>query len=374
MESIGARFNQTREARGYTLEQVARDTHIARRFLEALEQEDFAIFPGEPYLLGFMRTYANYLGLDPEETVALYHNLKLQEQPPPIDELINRRPAVPVGRILVIVAAVIVIGAGVYLAVSGGLFDASSRPTRREPVAAAPGGEPEAVFHMADEIVEQRFSEGERIMVPVRDSLFAVDLLRVDDALTVLASGREQRIRVGEEALIDVNDDAQSDLRIVVRSVDTADAPRSVVMRLDRGVAAAAAGRPTVQDPVGEVVDAPSIGSTREPTREESVRLIAAYDEPEEFPVTIEFGGYAMFRYEADGQARVEQYHQPGETIEMVVRDRLKLWLSNAASARLQVAGQEMSLGGPGEVTAGLITWVADPESDRVLLELIPVY
>lgn len=374
MESIGARYNQTREARGYTLEQVARDTHIAKRFLEALEQEDFAIFPGEPYLLGFMRTYANYLGLDPEETVALYHNLKLQEQPPPIDELINRRPAVPVGRILVILAAVIAIGAGVYLAVSGGLFDASTRPARRDPAAATPDREPEVVFHMTDEIVEQRFSEGERVMVPVRDSLFPVDLVRVDDRLTVLASGREQQIRVGEEALLDVNDDAQSDLRIVVRSVDTADTPHSVVIRLDRGVAAAAAGRPTVQEPIGEVVEAPSIGSTLEPSREESVRLIAAYDEPEEFPVIIEFGGYAMFRYEADGQARVERYYQPGETLEMVVRDRLKLWLSNAASARLQVAGQEMSLGDPGEITAGLITWVADPESDRVLLELIPVY
>ncbi len=375
MESIGARFNQTREARGYTLEQVARDTHIAKRFLEALEKEDFAVFPGEPYLLGFMRTYANYLGLEPEETVALYHNLKLQEQPPPIDELINRRPAVPVGRILAIAALVIAIAAGVFLAISGDLFDTSSRPARPEPEAApAAIGEPEAVFRMADEIVEQRFSEGERIMVPVRDSQFPVDLVRVDDGLTVRASGREQRIRVGEETFVDVNDDSQGDLRIVLRSVNTAETPRSVVMRLDRGGAAAAAGRPMVQDPVGVVVDAPAIGSTLEPSREENVRLIAAYDEPQEFPVVVEFGGYAMFRYEADGQPRVERYYQPGETLQMIVRERLKLWVSNAASARLQVAGQEMSLGDPGEVTAGLITWVADPESDRVLLELIPVY
>ncbi len=370
MESIGARYRQTRETRGYTLEQVARDTHIARRFLEALEDEDFAIFPGEPYLLGFMRTYANYLGIDAEETVTLYHNLKLQEQPPPIDELINRRPAVPLGRIALILVAVVAAGAVIYLAVTGGLFD----PSERREAAAAPAAEPAIAYHMADEIVERRFSEGDRIIVPVRGAQFPVDLVRVDDGATVLASGREQRIRVGEEVLIDVNDDAQSDLRIIVRSVDTADTPRSVVMRLDRGAAATAAGRPVVQDPVGEVVAAPSIGSTLEPSREESVRLIAVYDEPQEFVVSVEFAGHAMFRYEADGQARVERYYLPGETLQMTVRDRLKLWVSNAASARLQVAGQEMSLGDPGEVTAGLITWVSDPESDRVLLELIPVY
>ncbi|MFW6288946.1 MAG: helix-turn-helix domain-containing protein, partial [Spirochaetota bacterium] len=298
MESIGARLTQTREAKGYTLEQVARDTHIAKRFLESLENEDFSVFPGEPYLLGFLRTYSNYLGLEPEETVALYHNLKLQEQPPPIDELISKGPTLPIGRILAIGLVVIVVAAGGYFLFSSGLLSRPSESAGRTPVA-TPAASTGDEFEMLDEIVEQRFSEGDRIVVPVRDELYSVDLVSVGDGITVRTGDNEQQIDVGAEALLDVNADAQSDLRVVVRSVDTLDSPPTVVMRLDRGAAAAAAGRPVVQDPIGNAVEAPAVGSTLEPTREETARLIAAYDEREEFVVEVRFEGYALFRYEA---------------------------------------------------------------------------
>ncbi|MFW6215806.1 MAG: helix-turn-helix domain-containing protein, partial [Alkalispirochaetaceae bacterium] len=63
MESIGAKLQGSRSSKGYSVEQVARETHIAKRFIEALEAEDFDAFPGEPYILGFLRTYAYFLDL-----------------------------------------------------------------------------------------------------------------------------------------------------------------------------------------------------------------------------------------------------------------------------------------------------------------------
>ncbi|MFW5687993.1 MAG: helix-turn-helix domain-containing protein [Spirochaetota bacterium] len=373
MESIGARFHQTREAKGYTLEQVARDTHIAKRFIEALEGEDFAIFPGEPYLLGFMRTYSNYLGLDPEETVALYQNLKLQEQPPPIDELISKGPAVPVGRIALIVVIVLALAGAGYYAVTSGIFTREARPeavVQDDPVPSAPQGE---LIQMVDEIVEQRFSQGDRIMVPVQDESFAVDLAGVGDDVLVRTAGGERRIPVGGEAVLDLNADQNADLRVVVRGVDTLDNPPTVVMRLDRG-SVAASGTTVVQESVGDAIDVPAVGSTLEPSREETARLIAAFDEREEFLVEVRFEGYSLFRYEADDEPRVEQYFQAGDTIRTSVQREFQLWASNAASVRLRVAGQDLALGDPGEVTAGLVTWVPDTQSDRVLLQLIPVY
>ena len=179
---------------------------------------------------------------------------------------------------------------------------------------------------------------------------------------------------MGEDVLLDVNGDEQSDLRIVVRSVDTLDNPPTVVMRLDRGAAAAAAERTAVREPVGDAVAVPAVGSTLEPSRQETARLIAAFDEREEFTVDVRFEGYALFRYQVDDEDRVEQYFQAGDTLRTNAQREFRLWVSNAASARLRVAGQDISLGGPGEVTAGLIAWVPDPESGRILLELIPVY
>lgn len=374
MESVGARLRATRESNGYTLEQIARDTHIAKRFLDALENEDFSAFPGEPYLLGFMRTYSGYLGLDPEETVSLYHNLKLQEQPPPIEELIQKGPALPFGKILLIILAVAVVGGGTYFAITSGVFE---RDPSDPGVAAVPDEEPAFtptgdVHEMTDEIIEQRFSVGDRIFVPVVDERFSVDLTDVNDGLQILVNGEERTVAVGQDELLDLNADGRGDLRIIVRSVDELDSPSTVVMRLDRGSAATATVAP--EDPIGVAVEAPAVGSTLEQGREETARLIASFNQRDEFTVEVRFEGYSLFRYELDSEERVEQYYQAGDTIRLSVRDQLKLWASNAASTRLRVAGTDISLGNPGQVTAGLVTWVTDPESGAELLELLPVY
>ena len=91
MESFGRILRETRERKNLTAEQIARDTRISRRFLEALEEENFSLFPAETYLIGFLRNYAEYLGLDKDELVTIYRNMKIQEQPLPMSELSPRR-------------------------------------------------------------------------------------------------------------------------------------------------------------------------------------------------------------------------------------------------------------------------------------------
>lgn len=73
METLGVRLRQTREAKGSTLEQAEIATRIRPRFLEALEAGDFSAFPGgEVQVRGFLRIYARYLDLPPDEVLARY--------------------------------------------------------------------------------------------------------------------------------------------------------------------------------------------------------------------------------------------------------------------------------------------------------------
>lgn len=72
MAKIGSRILETRLRKGLTLDRVADETNISVRFLSKIENDDFTGFPGEPYVVGFIRNYADYLGLEPEEIVALY--------------------------------------------------------------------------------------------------------------------------------------------------------------------------------------------------------------------------------------------------------------------------------------------------------------
>ena len=72
MGQLGALLREARERQGITLEQVEEVTRIRRVFLEALEEERFADLPGEAYAKGFVRNYALFLKLNPDEALAAY--------------------------------------------------------------------------------------------------------------------------------------------------------------------------------------------------------------------------------------------------------------------------------------------------------------
>lgn len=74
MEKLGVWLRQTRQAKGSTLEEAEATTRIRFRFLNALEEGDYAAFPGgEVQIRGFLRIYARYLGLPADEVLARYH-------------------------------------------------------------------------------------------------------------------------------------------------------------------------------------------------------------------------------------------------------------------------------------------------------------
>ena len=72
MGEVGSRLREAREQQGLSLEQAEETTRIRRVFLEALEEERFDVLPGDVYTSGFIRNYAQFLGLDPQELLASF--------------------------------------------------------------------------------------------------------------------------------------------------------------------------------------------------------------------------------------------------------------------------------------------------------------
>ncbi len=66
-QSLPERLYAAREAKGVDLYRAERDTKIRARYLGALERGDYKELPGAVYTKGFLRNYALYLGLDPDE-------------------------------------------------------------------------------------------------------------------------------------------------------------------------------------------------------------------------------------------------------------------------------------------------------------------
>ena len=64
MFEIGNSLREARVRRGIEFAQAEQATKIRGKYLRSLEEERFELLPSETYVKGFLRTYADYLGLD----------------------------------------------------------------------------------------------------------------------------------------------------------------------------------------------------------------------------------------------------------------------------------------------------------------------
>ena len=70
--SAGASWKARREAMGKTLEQVAAELRVSRRYLAGIEEGNFHGWPERVFSSGFIRTYAKYLSEDPGPVLTEY--------------------------------------------------------------------------------------------------------------------------------------------------------------------------------------------------------------------------------------------------------------------------------------------------------------
>jgi cytoskeleton protein RodZ len=375
MESIGEKLRTTREEKTYSVEQVARDTNIAKRYLIALEDEEFDVFPGDPYLIGFLRNYAEYLDLDPNEMVNLYKNFKIQEQPVPLEELIvkkDRGPLIRTLALIIVIAAVIGLGVFLYPRVAGWI------QARGEAVANEPLVRERYTFQ--GEFFEKRFVEGDVIVVPGDGGTLELRLAVVEADLTLETPAGMVVITLGEEKLLDVDGDAEDDFKVFLRDIDNSE--NAVVLRLDKylkatipvGGDADAEGAPADRIVEEGSVETPSVGNPDVVTRLVESLPITRAAEPEPFSLDMVFRGYCLVRYIVDNELREERYFHKAETFRLDVRREVMLWISNAGSFTTRIAGEEVNMGRPGEVTAKLVKWVPDDQAGGYVLTAEPVY
>jgi hypothetical protein len=140
---LGITLSRARRARAITLEDVERDTRVSKRYLAALEDEDFSIFPAPVYARGFLRTYSRYLGLNPEELLRIFPNSDLTVDIAPLPSVV-RPPAelINVNWLVAGLVAIFLLGAGLLLlrggedpATTGDLPGSETLATRSETTA-----------------------------------------------------------------------------------------------------------------------------------------------------------------------------------------------------------------------------------------------
>ena len=83
-DSLGSYLRQERERQQVSLQEIAAATKIQLKFLEALEHDAYDQLPATPFVVGFLRAYAQYVTLDPETVLTAYRSLHRVPEPPEV--------------------------------------------------------------------------------------------------------------------------------------------------------------------------------------------------------------------------------------------------------------------------------------------------
>ncbi len=122
MFEIGNSLREARERQGLGYPEIELATKIRAKYIRALEEEDFTSIPGDAYIRGFLRTYADYLGLDSDVYVDEYASRFItswrDELPPRPERRRVPRHERPFERraVLLVLAGIVVVTALVFAA------------------------------------------------------------------------------------------------------------------------------------------------------------------------------------------------------------------------------------------------------------------
>lgn len=155
-QPVGKVMSGARENRGLSAKDVAREAHVPEHYIKMIETDDYSLIADQLYLLPFLRRYAQFVGLDPEEITGRFVrdvqradvNAARMSDPIPMIER-KRRPNR--GFILVAIVAVAVGMAIAFLVVrhereklATGIVPGSSAARESVPSAQVPPANPAA--------------------------------------------------------------------------------------------------------------------------------------------------------------------------------------------------------------------------------------
>jgi cytoskeletal protein RodZ len=357
MESLGIKLKNTRERKKESYENASLKTNIAVRYLKGLEEEDFSVFPGEAYLLGFLKTYGNYLGLEPEELLNLYRTMKLQEQPMP-DKLLKTPREFPVKTVLLILILLICAGA-----VGGIIYFLFHLPPKEQ---TAPQPRKVKEYTMSENPMERRLLLEDSFVVPYNGANYQFVVINIGEDLTLASPIGEIRLNLGEETSIDMDNNGSNELKIAAIDFvkNHPDTGARLRFELDHNA-------PIITEPET------SAAVPETPMPLQSAVPILSSPTPYPFTLQINFQGYCLFRWEIlaerDRQGRNEQYFERNKELSVQAQNGVRIGASNAIAVKIQVIGGgktvPLDLGGAGEVVVADIRWIKQ-EDNRYRLVL----
>jgi|TergutMp193P3_1026864.scaffolds.fasta_scaffold16345_2 cytoskeletal protein RodZ len=369
MESLGEKLKSARLEKGLDFDQISRETNISLRYLEALETENFNVFPSEPYIIGFLRNYSAYLDLDIQKTISLYKALRIQEQPIPVEQLLKHQSILP--RILLPLLVSLVILGIAGIAVYYIFFVRERKPVVNTPAVRVP-----VEYVMEANLMERRFYRNDALLVMIDSNVYRLELANLGEAVTIRTPESSVILDLSQEANVDLNNDGIPELRITVADFAKNNADMGVLLHffLMDSVALYDDAMENSQNFTGTVSTLSSVIQTTILPPPNTGFLSSAFP----FTLQVSFQGYCMFRWEiineSDRRGSNQNYFQRSDELNIQAQNGIRIWMSNAQAARFQVIGGgrtvPVEIGVAGEVAVADIRWFR-VEENRYSLMLV---
>ncbi len=380
MESYGDILKKAREAKNLSVEQVERETSIIHQYIIGLEEEQSDVFPGEPYLIGFLQNYAEYLGLNPENLLRLYHAKKIQESPIP-RELLQKNPPKFLLPLIITLAVLLIVGGGIYL-----FFFVFKIPEKRK--ARAELVEEKVKIHQYEFLGEtetHRMYKGDQILLPAKtgDGHIVLTVSNTVGDFAIHTPAGTQHIALSEERELDIDGDGEGDIILYVSDVSSSDASRGAEVRMiDKNSEDAYIDSFDTEE---NSLEESTLGSTIVNTsKQNSSRQVVIHEDNRTYPFTIRitFRSPCVFRYLIDPDrtvrrnTTVENYYRNGDSMTLSPNDGVRIWTSNINAMRIQVVANtssyDLEVGKAGQVGVEDIKWVrsGDRKYSLVVQEL----
>jgi cytoskeletal protein RodZ len=354
MESPGEKLKTARNEKKLSIDQVSHDTNITTRYIQALEDENYGVFPGEPYVIGFLKNYSSYLELDVQKILSLYKAFRIQEQPVPVEQLLKHQPKLP-KFILPVIFIIVLLGAGGW-GIYQFILNWQNRPVQNKEPERSP-----VVYTMEGNFAERRLFKNDSILVQIDNEIYKLELFNLSEAVTIRTPGGSVILDLSQEANVDLNNDGIPELRITVADFAKNNADMGALMYFylmdTNAVYSASAGNQNIPASV-------------------STTIIPAV--PSAYPFTLQsvFQGYCMFRWEIlnerDRRDKNEKYFQRSDELNIQAQNGIRIWSSNAQAAKFQIIGGgrtiPLEIGVSGEVVVADIRWVRDDNNQYRLL------
>src|SRR5574344_337550 len=356
MDSYGAQLKKAREAKGLDFETIARETSIKREFLEALEAEDAAVFPGAPYLIGFLHNYAEYLGVDPDAVISLYHAKEIQEAPTPTGLIVKQKPSYFVPLVVAgCVAGALIIFLTIFLVVR------HNEKVANQNVAVGKN----AVSHqyeLTDKPFNGRLYKSDQIILNTKNGKVILTVADTLKALSIETPVGMQYIDLSEELELDVDGDSQPELIVYVSDISATDESRGAEVRLMLKAGGEAVAKVDA-DLIPEITEIP-----------ENTNRVVILEDTRAYPFTINasFRAGCLFRYRCDRKDVIEDYLASGDTVTMTASNGVRVWISNGNTVKLQVVADskshDLEVSKAGQVVAEDIKWIKDTDGKYKLV------